>query len=164
MNERTDRFSEPQEEPLFVAIKDDDPRMAKAYAQALETIAEFRGHVLRSGDHLCSAKLRFRDPDESERLGEDALLYLWLTSVVYHPEKGIYSGVFFELPPEMTKWHHVGQRLGFKSEDVFDWMVNDHGHLHGGFTLRVVRDSLPESERAHYDQYTGVTKWEPLPR
>jgi len=31
----------------------------------------------------------------------------------------------------------------------------------GGYTLRVARSKLPESERADYDRYVGVRVYEP---
>jgi len=157
------KFVPPDGEPLFAAIRNDDPQIESAHAMAARTLPHFLACVLRSGSHMCCAKLRFRDPDLSGRLGEDRFFFLWLNSVVYHSEENVFSGSFFELPPELMKWHQVGQRLGFEAEDIFDWMVNDNGHLHGGFTLRVARARLPESELAEFDRYSGVMAWEPLP-
>jgi uncharacterized protein YegJ (DUF2314 family) len=137
--------------------------MRGAYARAAATVSLFQGFVERAGDYICSAKLRFRDPDLSEELGEDRFLLLWLTSVHYHQAKRIFSGAFFEVPAEFTKWHQVGERLGFEAEDIFDWMINDAGRLYGGFTLRVTRAQLPEGDRESYDEYVGATVWEPLP-
>jgi uncharacterized protein YegJ (DUF2314 family) len=150
-------------EPRFIAIRNDDPEMQQAYSRAGATVALFQQFVERPGEHICCAKLRFRDPDFSAELGEDRFLYLWLTSVQYHGAERLFSGAFFEVPAEFTKWHQVGERLGFEADDIFDWMVNDAGRLHGGFTLRVVRSHLPDHDRAAYDDHTGVTVWEPLP-
>lgn len=151
-------------EPRFTAIRSDDPELQQAYAHAAATVSLFQGLVQRAGSHISSAKLRFRDPDLSEELGEDRFLFLWLTSIHYHEAERIFSGAFFEVPSELTKWHQVGQRLGFEADAIFDWMVNDGGRLNGGFTLRVTRARLPEAGRARYDEYTGVTIWEPLPK
>jgi uncharacterized protein YegJ (DUF2314 family) len=157
------KFAQPQKEPLFIAIRNDDPRMLHAYAQAAATTTSFKAHVLRTGEHYCCVKLRFHDPDLSEQLGEDRFYYLWLSSVAYHPQERLFSAAFFELPKELMKCHKVGERVNFETEEIFDWMVNDNGHLHGGFTFRVARAQLPEAERGAYDGYTGVTTWEPLP-
>lgn len=153
----------PQGEPLFTAISQKNSDFQLAYDRAAATIPKFIEHIQRGGDTLRSAKLRFRDPDESERLGEDRFLFLWLGSVHYYPDDRDFSGVFFEVPSEFQKWHQVGQHLVFEAEDIFDWMVNDQGHLHGGFTLRVARELRPESERESYDRYVGVSVYEPLP-
>lgn len=153
------KFEEPHDEPLFAAISSTDQELKAAYARTSQTMPEFREHVLRQGVHICSAKLQFRDPNESERTGKDVILYLWLTSVSHDSASGTYTGTFFDVPPELHEWHWPGQRLQFEADDVFDWMVNDEGILYGGFTLRVNRSRLPESEREAYDHYIGVKQW-----
>ncbi len=150
-------------EPLFHAIDADDPEFRAAHARAAATIAEFVARVRREDGATKMAKLRFRDPETSERLGEDRFLYLWLAQIVHHPEQRMLSGVFFEVPEELLQWHQVGQRLGFDPEDVFDWMVIRDGHLHGGFTVRVTRARQQTAEaRARYDAYIGVSSYEPI--
>ena len=42
---------------------------------------------------------------------------------------------------------------------TLDWMVNDGGILHGGFSIRYQRSRLPESERSAYDAHIGVTEY-----
>jgi len=153
----------PSDEPTFRTVARSDPEMAAAHRLAAATIQHFAAHIARSGDCVCAAKLRFRDPDLSEELGEDEFVFLWLTSVTSDPKEQLFSGLFFELPPQLTKWHQVGERLAFGAEDIFDWMVVEHGTLHGGFTLRVTRQRLPEAERAEYDRHVGATSWHPLP-
>ncbi|MGC3971417.1 MAG: DUF2314 domain-containing protein [Pirellulales bacterium] len=157
------KFAEKQKQPLFAAIADADADFRQAYAEASRTLPQFMAYVQSGLSAIFSAKLRFRDPDESERLGKDQLLYLWLTGVRYHPAERIFSGTFFEVPPALQKWHQVGQTLSFEGDDIFDWMVlTEDGRLFGGFTLRVSRSKLPESERADYDQCIGVRVYEPV--
>ncbi|SJM29044.1 DUF2314 domain-containing protein [Mesorhizobium delmotii] len=162
-SQSNDKFDEPWDEPLFVAISKTDPATLAAYERALASVPKFIEHIERNADALCSAKLRFRDPDESERLGEDSFLFLWLTAVHYHAEERLFSGTFFEVPPALQKWHQAAQRLAFEGDDIFDWMVLAKGHLHGGFTLRVTRNKLAEKDRGSYDRYVGVSVYEPLP-
>jgi uncharacterized protein YegJ (DUF2314 family) len=89
-------------------------------------------------------------------LGENRFVFLWLSDVRYDAAKRKFSGVFFEVPPELQKWHQVGQRLAFDGDEIFDWMMlTENGHLFGGYTLRVTRGTLPESQRADYDRYGG---------
>ena len=146
-----------------MAIRQTDPAFQAAYNGAAATISQFIEHLQRCGDSYGSAKLRFRDPDESERLGEDRFLFLWLSQTHYHTDERLFSGTFFEVPPELQKCHQIGKRLAFDPEDIFDWMVLHQGHLHGGFTLRIAREKLPEPERESYDRYVGVSLYEPLP-
>src|SRR5262245_53723875 len=93
-----------------------DPEMAAPYRQAAATIQHFAEHIARPSDCICAAKLRFRDPDLSEELGEDQFVFLWLTSVTYDRSEQLFSGLFFELPRELSKWHEVGERLAFEAE------------------------------------------------
>jgi len=150
-------------EPKFIALDSKDTEMKKAYALTANTIYQFIDLVKAGGEGEHMAKLRFRNPDLSEELGKDQFLYIWLSNVAYHPEEKILSGVFFEVPKELKKWHQVGQRLGFESDDVFDWMVNDNGKVKGGFTIRVARNKLKsEKEKLEYDKYIGVSSYESI--
>lgn len=145
-----------------MAVSQADESFKQAYATASQTLPKFIGHIQGGTRGYFSAKLRFRDPDESERLGEDRFLFLWLTGVHYHREERVFSGGFFEVPSELQKWHQVGQQLAFKGEDIFDWMVlTEDGRLFGGYTLRVSRSKLPENQRADYARYIGVKTYEP---
>jgi uncharacterized protein YegJ (DUF2314 family) len=155
--------SEYSPEPLFAAISGRDVAFQAAYSLAASTLPHFIALLEQRDGAIFSVKLRFRDPDESERLGEDRFAYIWLTSICYHPDDRVFSGVFFELPAEFQKWHQVGEHLVFEPEDVFDWMVLQGGHLHGGFTLRVSRSKMPESERESFDKQIGVRVYEPYP-
>jgi uncharacterized protein YegJ (DUF2314 family) len=159
----TSGFDEAKDEPQFMAVSRSDPAMESAYRGALESVRSYIALLQNGADGIYSAKLRFRDPDESERLGEDRFVFLWLTEVRYNPDDGLFSGAFFQVPSELQKWHRVGDQLAFESDAIFDWMVLREGHLYGGFTLRVAREKLPESEHASYDRHIGVSVYEPLP-
>ena len=148
-----------EHEPLFSAVRSDNPTLRDAHRLASESILGFRDYTLEHQGRG-AAKLRFRDPDESERLGEDRFVYLWLSEVHFHPAEKIFSGVFFEVPKAFQQWHNVGERLGFDPEDVFDWMLLEDGHLYGGFTLRVTRANLPPDQQEAYDQNIGVDVYE----
>lgn len=155
------KLAQKQDEPLFLSISKVDPAFEAAYDRAHETLPRFIEHIQSGADAYCSAKLRFRDPDESERLGEDRYLFLWLFNVVYDPADNTFVGTFVEVPSAFQRWHSVGQHLQFEGDSIFDWMVlSKDGHLFGGYTLRVAREKLPESERADYDRYVGVTTYE----
>lgn len=151
-------------DPIFRSIHKDDPEFEAAHVKCAQTINEFIDLVMKAEEQICMAKLRFRDPDLSEKEGKDHLFYLWLSDVVYHKNENTLSGVFFEIPAGFDKWHQVGKRLGFDPEDVFDWMVIDSsGHMKGGYTIRVTRNKLTsEEEKRQYDEYVGVKYYEPV--
>lgn len=160
MTDSTGKFTEKRDEPLFVAIRERDAAFQRAYARAAATLTKFVDLLQSGSPAIYSAKLRFRDPDKSEQVGENRYLFLWLSDIHFSAAAGMFSGTFFEVPSEMQKWHQVGKRLKFRGEDIFDWMVlTEDGHLTGGYTLRVSRANLPEDERAQFDQYVGVKHW-----
>ena len=137
--------------------------MLRAYSQASSTIMDFIALVKSDVNAIYMAKLRFRDPDLSEKLGEDRFLFLWLSDVYFQEDEKYLSGEFFEVPEEFAKWHQVGQRLAFYLEDVFDWMVIENGHAKGGFTIRVTRNRLAtEKDKSDYDEYVGISSYEPI--
>lgn len=137
--------------------------MEQAHSLAADTIQNFIEMVKEQKDVTYMAKLRFRDPDYFEQTGEEQFLYIWLNSVYYHVDEKLLSGVFFEVPQELQKWHKVGDRLGFDPVDVFDWMINDEGHVMGGFTVRLARKNQPNEEaRKKFDEYCGITSYEPI--
>lgn len=151
-------FDRPSKEPLFVGVRGDDVEMRQAYAEAGGTVGKFVEHIRAGGSSTCAAKLRFKDPVLSEKLGEDRFVYLWLADV-HILDDGMFIGTFFEVPVELSQWHQVGRQLRFEEADIFDWFVNEDGLMHGGFTMRVQRSRLPVGERAAFDAYTGVTEW-----
>lgn len=155
----SENIEQASDEPQFVALGRNDPDMESAYGRASETIEDLKRHLDLGDDRLCSVKLRFRDPDESDRLGEDCFVFIWLYDVRWHAEEGTFSAEFFELPKEFEKWHHVGERLRIEPEDIFDWMVIDAGKLYGGWTLRVARERISSDEREDYDSYIGVSRY-----
>lgn len=158
MNEST---ASNENEPVFTAVSRNDTDMRAAHAKAASTVTRFIEHVGSNVAGFRAAKLRFRDPGESERLGEDRFLFLWLTGVHYYTHEKLFSGTFFEVPHEFQKWHKVGDQLAFDPEDIFDWMMlTEDGRLFGGYTLRVSRASLPNAERSDYDRHIGVRIYE----
>lgn len=155
------KLSKQNREPVFTAVSRKDPDLQAAYRKAGDSIDVFIEHLQSNIYNYYSAKLRFRDPDESERLGEDRFLFIWLSNVHYHAKENVLSGEFVEVPPDLSKWHHTGQKLTFDKKDIFDWMVLSHdGKLKGGYTLRVTRNKLPEDQRQDYDRYIGVSLYE----
>jgi uncharacterized protein YegJ (DUF2314 family) len=159
MSDKRDPFDEPQAEPLFIALRNDDPAVLGAIDRARHTVDRFRELITarRGPETFHSAKLHFRDPEASARLGEDRFFYLWVSFVTW--AEGAFSGTAVEVPKEID-WLHSGEVVRFQDDDVCDWMVNDNGRLFGGFSLRVTRAKLPEERRASFDRYIGVHTYE----
>ena len=151
-------------EPIFNNTDSKHQAVINAHQQCAETIGDFVNFVKEQDDATYMAKLRFRDPDLSEKEGKDHFFYLWLSQVYFHENENMLSGVFFEVPSGFEKYHKVGDRLGFDPEDAFDWMIiNKDGHMNGGFTIRVTRNSFEtDSEKKEYDKYIGIKSYESI--
>ncbi len=149
--------------PIFRDTDKNDPKVIEAHSKCANSIGDFVNFVKEERLVTYMAKLRFIDPDLSEKNGHEYVFYLWLNDVLFHENDNMLSGVFFEVPEGFEKWHAVGSRLGFDPEDVFDWMINDEGHVKGGFTIRATREKLEtEFEKKEYDEYIGIKSYEPI--
>ena len=160
MTEEPEPFDVPQPEPLFMALRNDDPDLLAAVDRARQTVSRFRDLIATSTGPATyhSAKLRFRDPKQSERLGEDRYFYLWVSFVSCDGDAFVGEPV---QPPLEIEWLRPSQAIRFGAEDLWDWMVNESGHLIGGYSLRVMRAALPEARRPAFDRYVGVQSYEP---
>jgi hypothetical protein len=41
-------------------------------------------------------------------------------------------------------------------------MINQGGVVYGGFSMRVIRNRLPEDDRGRFDDYTGIREFKEL--
>lgn len=141
--------------PRFDKIRDSDDEFKQAAVCAQTTLAVFRVW-LRNGSKNSDATLMFKT-----RLIDDGKgAFMWLTGA---REVGDgFAGILFEVPTSFRE-HRVGDEITVASGQIIDWMVNDHGRVHGGFSIRVLRQRKPESEHAQFDRVMGVSSYAPLP-
>ena len=86
----------------------------------------------------------------------DNQAFMWLSNV---RKSGTgFVAEFFEIPHTFTEYA-VGDQFEIAEGSVLDWMVNDNGVLHGGFSIRYQRSGLSADELAAYDEYIGVTEY-----
>jgi uncharacterized protein YegJ (DUF2314 family) len=79
---------------------------------------------------------------------------MWLTSVTFDGRK--FHGTVNN-DPEMVSNVKIGDKVSVESSKISDWMFVENGKLVGGYTLRVLRDSLSASERADFDKSVPFT-------
>lgn len=123
----------------------DDPAMTAAVQKAKSTLGEFVA-MLRNASLPALIKIGV-DHDGQRR-------FIWLGDV------RIGDG---EFDAQVFSQHISGLRQGERRrvprDEVVDWMINDAGTIHGGFTLRVQRDHLPSTEHASFDAELGARRW-----
>jgi uncharacterized protein YegJ (DUF2314 family) len=152
-------FEQDGEEPLFMALRTDNPDLLEATAHARATVDQFRELIATlQGDWIFhSAKLRFRDADKSQETGEDWFFYVWVDFVSVEGDEFVGKTI---QAPSGAPGLESGQVHRFRDADIYDWMVNDQGRIHGGYSLRVIRKHLPEARHAAYDKYIGAESYE----
>ena len=137
------------DEPQFMLFRDDNAEFQQTVLDAQRTLADFRRHVLAFGP-TASACVKTLITDDDERA------YIWL--LVAQLEGDDFIGSVFEIPPEFVHFG-VGDYIRVPAADVMDWMLNDRGTLHGGYSLRLQRSKLPPEKHDWYDRHIGVTHY-----
>lgn len=134
--------------PGIVTIADDDERMNNAMEKARLTLEYFRESLLfpRPEQSYFSVKVRIEDHGKQE--------YIWLTSPNFDEEGNLFGIVGNK--PQFVNTVKDGQEIGIEAGRIADWMILEEGRLIGGYTIRAIRDGLPENEVAAFDKSTGL--------
>jgi uncharacterized protein YegJ (DUF2314 family) len=124
-------------------VADDDPRMNAAIDKAKSTVSDFIA-ILESpkpGQSGFSVKMPFTDGGETE--------HMWVSPITYDG-KNFHGTVNNE--PATVKTVKLGQKVSVAPSNISDWMYLENKKLVGGYTLRVLRDTLSPAERADFDK------------
>ena len=135
-------------EPPIVYVEDDDPKMAAAIDNARSTVDRFIQNLEKPKPSQSgfSVKLPVKDGDNVE--------HMWVLPVRY--ENGTFSGTINN-EPDKVKTVKIGDQVKVAKDQISDWMFVDDGKLMGGYTIRVLRDSMPEQERHEFDESVPFT-------
>ena len=93
---------------------------------------------------------------ELSNRNSDGRCFVWLNNV-RETSDGFVAQIF-EIPPTLQGFE-IGEHIDIPDCDVLDWMINDRGTLHGGFSIRYHREKIPEHERDAFDEHLGVTTY-----
>jgi uncharacterized protein YegJ (DUF2314 family) len=131
-----------------VNVANDDIRMNWAIEKARATLHYFQNSLIapESNQQYFSVKVLIEDGANNE--------HLWLTTPSFDEEGNLF-GVVGNKPVYVTSVHE-DQRIGIDSQFISDWMIIEDGRLIGGYTIRAIRDELPETERLDFDRMTGL--------
>lgn len=131
-----------------VNVANDDIRMNWAIEKARATLHYFQNSLIapESNQQYFSVKVLIEDGSNNE--------HLWLTTPSFDDEGNLF-GVVGNKPVYVTSVHE-DQRIGIDSQFISDWMIIEDGRLIGGYTIRAIRDGLPEAERLDFDRMTGL--------
>jgi len=163
-------FDKKQEEPLFVAMRDDNAALVDAVKKAKETLPYFRKAFSKpqyrracflakalfvdtgqAGKGAVVWKTHFAD-DYSRR--PTAHIWLRVNDVL---EDLLFCSTFEA--PESFGGLRAGQSFVLSPDHTEDWMINQNGRLYGGLSLRLQRSTIPSSDRDSFDRYAGITEY-----
>jgi uncharacterized protein YegJ (DUF2314 family) len=136
--------------PRTNLIRSSDPEYQQTIRDAHDTLDRFRSMLPADGSPRRDAMVK------TEIRQADKKAFMWLCNTRMFGTN--FTAEFFEISDVFTN-HHVGDELKIPEESLLDWMVNDNGVLHGGFSIRYYRSTLPEEERGEYDHYIGVREY-----
>lgn len=136
--------------PKFNQVSSEDPEYQQTIVDAQDTLDQFRAMLPDDGSPMPNAMVKTTIEEGENRA------FMWLMNAVCDGDDFI--AMFFEVPQNFTDYAE-GDSLRIAAQDVMDWMVNDGGTLHGGYSIRYQRARIPEEERAEYDQYIGVARY-----
>jgi len=144
------RKPDPDPGPNFNQIRSGDPEYQQTIEDARATLKRFREMLPTDGSPGMGAmvKTEVRDGVHSA--------FMWLMNA--RRSGGDFIGTFFEIS-DGFKSYEVGDDLKIPEADLLDWSVNVDGQLHGGYSLRYYRSTLPPEEREEYDDYIGVREY-----
>lgn len=135
-------------QPPVTYVADDDPKMVAAIKKSRSTVGQFVTALSnpKPSQSAFSVKVPVEDGDKRE--------HMWITPVRYR--NGTFFGTISNEPVKVTTVKN-GDKMEVAKDQISDWMYIENKRLKGGYTLRVMRDRMPEKERAEFDRSIPFT-------
>ena len=137
-----------QNEPTIYNVEEDDSEMNKAIEKAKQTLDSF-DYAYKNYTRVFtffSLKKKFEENGNVE--------HIWIGNIQKF-DNGKYIGVIDNLP-EKIKNVKLGDTVEIDKKDVSDWMYIKNSELHGGYTIRLLRERMSEEERKKFDSESGM--------
>ena len=140
---------ERENEPTIYNVEEDDAEMNKAIEKAKKTIDSF-DYAFKNYPKVFtffSLKKKFEEDGNVE--------HIWIGNI-QGETNGKYVGVIDNLP-EKIKNVKLGDTIEIDKKDISDWMyLKNNSELHGGYTIRLLRERMTEDERKKFDAESGM--------
>lgn len=136
--------AEREGEPDMVYVPNEDERMNWAIEKAKLTLWYFEESLKNPQQHQSyfSVKVLIIDGDNGE--------HIWLTDPHFDDEGNLYGTVGNE--PVDVKTVKLDQMIGISRDQISDWMIIEDGRLIGGYTIRAIRDGIPDKDKSAFDE------------
>ena len=139
---------ERQNEPTIYNVEENDVEMNKAIEKAKQTIDSF-DYAFKNNSRVFTffgLKKKFEENGNVE--------HIWIGNI-QKIESGKYIGVIDNLP-EKIKSVKLGDTVQIEKKEISDWMYIKKTELHGGYTIRLLRERMTEDERKKFDAESGM--------
>lgn len=139
---------ERQNEPTIYNVEENDVEMNKAIEKAKQTIDSF-DYAFKNNSRVFTffgLKKKFEENGNVE--------HIWIGNI-QKIESGKYIGVIDNLP-EKIKSVKLGDTVQIEKKEISDWMYIKKSELHGGYTIRLLRERMTEEERKKFDAESGM--------
>ncbi|MGM9475702.1 YegJ family protein [Pedobacter sp. GSP4] len=135
-------------EPDVVLLPKDDAKMEWAIQKAGLTLWRFEESLKNPLPYqqYFSIKVLIMDGDEGE--------HIWLTDPHFDEEGNLFGTV--GNTPVNVRSVKLNQKIGIKRDSISDWMIIEHGRLIGGYTIRAIRDEIPDQDKAAFDKQINL--------
>ncbi|RZK21726.1 MAG: DUF2314 domain-containing protein [Pedobacter sp.] len=139
---------ERQGEPDMMYVSNEDERMNWAIEKANLTLWYFEQSLENPQSYQVyfSIKVKIIDGENGE--------HIWLTEPHFDAEGNLYGTVGNE-PVDVTTVK-LNQKIGIDRNLISDWMILENGRLIGGYTIRAIRDGIPNEEKSAFDSGIGL--------
>lgn len=136
---------ERENQPDIYNVKGSDKEMNEAIEKANQTLADFNTALLDPKIEVKSLKVKFQNETNIE--------HIWLSNVEF--KDGQYSGILDNEPEYITDYK-MGDTVNIDNKNISDWMYIENGKLFGGYTIKVLRNRMSETERKQFDTESGM--------
>ena len=145
--EKPNNVRQRTDQPDVIDVPNQDEAMNWGMEKARLTIHYFEECLRnpKSSQQYFSVKIKIVDGNKVE--------HIWLNQPSFDEEGNLFGIVGNE--PIDVRSVKLNQKIGIDKALISDWMIIENGRLIGGYTIRAVRDGLPESQLASFDQSLG---------
>ncbi|WP_193702258.1 YegJ family protein [Flavobacterium haoranii] len=143
-NKKIDR----ENEPTIYNIQSDDSEMNQAIENAKQTLDSF-DFALNNNTRI------FTFFGLKKRVIENGFVeHIWIGNIKKLDNEN-YIGIVDNLPEKIENIK-LGDTVQINRKEISDWMYIKNSKLHGGFSIKLLRDRMTKEERENFDRESGM--------
>lgn len=139
--------AERENESDIIEVESVDSEMNFAIEKARLNIESFDSALKSHNPRFINFSIK--KPYKTERGNE----HIWINEIVLVADK--YLGIIGNIP-EYTSEIKLGDTVLVEKSEISDWMYTEESKLKGGYTIRVLRNRMSESEKKQFDNENGI--------